>query len=80
MSNAKAPFIYFDGIGASGISEDGTANITLVAARFMPDPKGGAGTEIVATAHLRFGRKALAQLREAIDRMEGRPAIKVVAN
>ncbi len=79
MSIADAPFVYFDGVAAAHTSEDGMTLLTLVAARVMPQPNGPA-KDVVAVAHLRCGPNALANLREALARLEGRSGVKLVAN
>lgn len=72
MSSAYAPFIYFDGVGASGMTGSDIAVLTLEAVAVTTDDHARPITHKVVVAHLRMGRQALASLRAALDKIEAR--------
>lgn len=66
LASAQAPFIYFDVATCFSMEGDGMVHLTLEAIRHTLPPQGHV-IDSVAVAHLRMGRTAARQLRDALS-------------
>jgi hypothetical protein len=62
----NAPVVYFEGAANFGCN-NGIANVTLAAARYLATDEGGVAMDVIAVAHLRCSISAAADLRNALD-------------
>lgn len=68
-ASAKAPYVYFDRVGARVANAD-TVYVGLVAGAILPTP-GGVVEGDITVAHLRMNRTAAALLRDVLDQLLG---------
>lgn len=73
MASAQAPVIYADTVTMFGQASPGVTGLTLECHRSMAMPSGPLHDRI-AVAHLRLSEEAMRTLRQALDRLEVRPA------
>jgi hypothetical protein len=61
--------IYFDTVNTFGVTDDGVIFMTLTMDVPATDQNGKTARGVLPVAHVRIGKRALLQLKEAVDKI-----------